>query len=168
MVLPNPLTSHANLAGVMGVEHVRYEGRLGVKRRRWTTGEIISDAYGHVCRLYARIRCFMGPIWHLVGPWKCTRRWLGSWCSSGLSTDMLVVLTPAPPIGPGTQIWSRYARASSPTPGRLLMAQPRAPAGRRAHATNTAVPLFFSVSDSAQDPQPNAWWILAVCLSVSQ
>ena len=80
----------------MGVEHVRYEGRLGVKRRRWTTGEIISDAYGHVCRLYARIRCFMGPIWHLVGPWECTGRWLDSWCSSGLSTDMLVVLTPAP------------------------------------------------------------------------
>ena len=96
MVLPNPLTSHANIAGVMGVEHVRYEGRLGVKRRRWTTGEIISDAYGHVCRLYARIRCFMGPIWHLVGPWECTGRWLDSWCSSGLSTDMLVVLTPAP------------------------------------------------------------------------
>jgi hypothetical protein len=41
MVLPNPLTSHASIAGVMGVEHVRYEGRLGVKRRRWTTGEII-------------------------------------------------------------------------------------------------------------------------------
>ena len=41
MVLPNPLTSHANIAGVMGVEHVRYEGRLGVKRRRWTTDEII-------------------------------------------------------------------------------------------------------------------------------
>ena len=70
MVLPNPLTSHANIAGVMGVEHVRYEGRLGVKRRRWTTGEIITDAYGHVRRLYARIRCFMGPIWHLVGPWE--------------------------------------------------------------------------------------------------
>ena len=67
MVLPNPQTSHANIAGVMGVEHVRYEGRLGVKRRRWTTDEIISDAYGHVCRLYARIRCCMGPIWHLVG-----------------------------------------------------------------------------------------------------
>ena len=32
MVLPNPLTSHANITGVMGVEHVRYEGRLGVKR----------------------------------------------------------------------------------------------------------------------------------------
>ena len=57
MVLPNPLTSYANIAGVIGVEHVRYEGRLGVKRRRWTTGEIIADAYGHVCRLYARIRC---------------------------------------------------------------------------------------------------------------
>ena len=96
MVLPNPLTSYANIAGVIGVEHVRYEGRLGVTRRRWTTGEIISGAYGHVCRLYARIRCCMGPIWHLVGPWKCTRRWLGSWCSSGLSTDMLVALTPAP------------------------------------------------------------------------
>ena len=96
MVLPNPLTSYANIAGVMGVEHVRYEGRLGVKRRRWTTGEIITDAYGHVRRLYARIRCFMGPIWHLVGPLECTGRWLDSWCSSGLSTDMLVVLTPAP------------------------------------------------------------------------
>ena len=33
MVLPNPLTSHANIAGVMGVEHVRYEGSLGVKRQ---------------------------------------------------------------------------------------------------------------------------------------
>ena len=83
MVLPNPLTSHANIAGVMGVEHVRYEGRLGVKRRRWTTGEIITDAYGHVCRLYARIRCFMGPIWHLVGPWECTGRWLDSWYELG-------------------------------------------------------------------------------------
>ena len=44
MVLPNPLTSYANIAGVIGVEHVRYEGRLGVKRRRWTTGEIIADS----------------------------------------------------------------------------------------------------------------------------
>jgi hypothetical protein len=85
MVLPNHLTSHANIAGVMGVEHVRYEGRLGVKRRRLTTGEIISDAYGHVCRVYARIRCFVGPIWHLAGPWECTGRWLDSWCSAGLS-----------------------------------------------------------------------------------
>jgi hypothetical protein len=47
--------------GVMGVEHVRYEGHLGVKRRRWTTGEIISDAYGHVCRLYAPNSVLYGP-----------------------------------------------------------------------------------------------------------
>jgi hypothetical protein len=46
----------------------------------------------------------MGPIWHLVGPWECTRRWLDSWCSSGLPTDMLVVLTPAPRSARG--IWT--------------------------------------------------------------
>ena len=113
MVLPNPMIGHANIAGVMGVEHVRYEGRLGVTRRRWTTGEIISGAYGHVCRLYARIRCCMGPIWRLVGHWECTGRWLDSWCSSGLSTDMLVVLTPAPRsvvFGPLSPLTARYLK----------------------------------------------------------
>ena len=29
---------------------------------------MVSNADGHLCRLYARIRCCMGPIWHLVDP----------------------------------------------------------------------------------------------------
>ena len=66
MVLPNPLTSHANIAGVMGVEHVRYEGRLGVKRSRWTTGEIISDAYGHT---YVGYMHESGALWAPYGTW---------------------------------------------------------------------------------------------------
>jgi hypothetical protein len=43
----------------------------------------------HLCRSYARIRCCIGHIRHLVGPWGCSRRWLGTGHSTGLSMDML-------------------------------------------------------------------------------
>ena len=48
-----------------------------------------ENADGHLCRSYARIGCCIGHIRHLVGPWGCIRRWLGTGHSTGLSTDML-------------------------------------------------------------------------------
>ena len=72
-----------------GVEQVHYQGRLGVKRRDRWTWRVASNADGHLCRSCARVGCCFGHIRHLVGPWGCSRRWLGTGRATGLSTDIL-------------------------------------------------------------------------------
>jgi hypothetical protein len=115
MVLPNPLTSHAGITGVMGVEHVRYEGRLGVKRRASV------DYRRDNCR---RIRSRMPVICTnsvLYGPHMAPGRSLGVYRTMvgqlvlyGLSTDMLVVLTPAPRV---SGIWAIITTHSTVSEG---------------------------------------------------
>jgi hypothetical protein len=92
IVLPNPLTRYTTIGGAGRVEQVHYQGRLGVKRRDRWNWRVASNADGHLCRSCARILCCFGHIRHLVGPWGCSRRWLGTGRATGLSTDMLQCL----------------------------------------------------------------------------
>ena len=109
--------------GYLGPSAWTMWGRYMTVERRYCNGQVVvvwwsvwscCGVDGHLWRSYARIRCCMGPIWHLVGPWECTRRWLDSWCSSGLSTDMLVVLTPAPRV---SGIWTIITTHSTVSEG---------------------------------------------------